>query len=871
MNKLLLIDGSNLIFRAYYATKDRPMLSPKGQNVNAVHTVAGMIKKMIDLHKPTHIFIALDAGKETFRHKMYDEYKAGRTETPESLKEQFNIVKELYDAMGIVYGGDKEFEADDLIASYAKIAKDKGFEVQIVSGDKDLLQIVDDRVSVFTPKSNAFGKDINYTPKIFEEKYGFTPKDFILFKAIVGDTSDNIIGVTGIGEKGATDLIKEYKVYDKILEFAKENQKTKRNQNFVLQKKRVLTNLKLVTLIEDIELNENLRELKFEDYNYKMMIPFFKEQGMKKHYNSFKNSTEMVFITNTEYTIIENFTSEIIGKENFIYTQSLTNNYHLSKPLGFGLKNENGTYFLAMENINDAFLKFIQDDSIKITFDLKKLMGILKINKIGNFSFDVKIANNVLSTENDKKSFDFICLENGIKDIYNYEEIYGTKTNPTFDISKIRSDLTAKAKALKILYINIINELEKKKLEEVYYKIEHPLIIVLAKMENNGIYIDEKKLNSLKKEYEINMKDIEDKLKKITDINFKSPQQLNNFLFINLGVSTKGLKKTKNGFSTDVDALKFILTNTSKEEISNKFIKLLLEFRKISKIYSTYLVGLEKYIVSGKIHPIYQQLLTETGRLSATEPNVQNIPSRTKEGKVIRTLFIAPIGYKLVTFDYSQVELRIVAHLADEKNMIKDFNEGLDIHLQTAKKILKKTEVTSKERNEAKAINFGILYGMSAYGLASQTNTTIIEAKEFINKYFDAYPKIRKYQEQLIENVMKKGYSKTIFDRIRYIDNNTTNRKELESISRIAINTPIQGAAADIIKIAMSDIHNYIEKNCSDIIMVMQIHDELVFYIKEECCEKRIKDIESIMEKVVDFSVKLKVEHGVGNNWEGAK
>lgn len=872
MEKILLIDGSNLLYRAYYATENKQMLSPTGVDVNAIHTVISLLKKYIDMFEPKYIFVALDEGKETFRHNQYGQYKGHRPETPQRLKNQFGLIRELYKKMGIFACGHPEYEADDLIATVAKIAKNNDLAVQIISSDKDLLQTIDENVSMFVPKSNKFGKDINYTPAIFEEKYGVKVDEWILYKALVGDSSDNIIGVKKIGDKTAVSLINQYHDAHSIINAARDGElKPAQNKNILEDQEILLRNIQLVKLVDDIDIEFNLNDLKFDGYSDEV-LEFLHEHGMNRHLSTFqkllgKKDVEI----KCNYKFIDEFNSQYIDDENYIYTQTLDDNYFTSQPLGFGIVNQKGVFYLPFDRVNDQFIAFLQDEHKKITYDLKQLMGILKLTEVGNFICDIKIANSVLNNDNYKKSFDFICLEYKIDGVYPYTTIYGSKTNPQLDWDKVYVDIVSKAKALPQLFINIMNQLEISNLSDVYYNIEHPLITVLARMEINGILFDTNKLVELKNEYEVKMQNILNEISKITDININSPKQLSDYLFNENEIDPKGIKKTTNGYTTDQATLTALLARDDIEPRIKTFLQLTLDYRQVNKIYATYLVGLEKFVINGYLHPIYQQLLTETGRLSATKPNIQNIPVRSDEGKEIRSLFPALDGTKFATFDYSQIELRVIAQLSQDKNMIETFNKHLDIHEMTAKKVFNVESITSDERRKAKAINFGIIYGIGAHGLAQQIDSTNQEAKKIIDDYFKAFPQIKSYQEQVIKDSFAQGYIKTLFNRVRKINTNVTKHKDVEALKRICINTPIQGTAADIIKKAMIVIDKYIREKHPDVKMIMQIHDELIFYIPDQIVDQVTIDIKNIMEHIVKFDIPLEVDYGIANNWKDAK
>ncbi len=892
--KLLLIDGSNLIFRAYYATEKREILTPDNIHANAIYTLITMINKMIEEHKPTHMFIALDTGKSTFRHEKYPEYKGKRSETPERLKMQFPLAKELYDAMGIKHYATENFEADDLIASYARIAKEQGFEVQVVSGDKDLLQLIDDNVKVLTP-AMGFAKECNYTKDVFYEKYGFTKDRFIEYKALVGDTSDNIIGIEKVGAKTAAKFINNFDSLEdmvteakSVIKMVEEKQKVpkekiikgKNAERMAVAMEQLDHNMELVTLVEDIDVHIELSDLVFTDFDYETFIKYLERLGFSRFVSQFSQKAgfdEQKIITHTKQVQeINKFdVKKHTGVETFIYTNSLGENYHTSSGLGIGLSSKKGIFYLPHTKIDQSFIEFLLSDKKKIVHNLKRLMVILGITKVNNVIFDSFLAISLLKPENYRKSIDQIATENDLNYLSDQRELYGPKSNPKLPLpGAVAMDIGLKSQIINELYIKLVNDIETNDLIKVLHEIEMPLAKVLAKMELRGITIDQVKLQDISEEYEIELEKIDQKINLITEINIKSPKQLSEYFFGEIECPTKGIKKTKSGYSTDVENLmklqKLLMFDQEKYLDQIKLIDLILEHRIYSKLNSTYLKGLDKYIISNKIHPIYHQLLAETGRLSVTEPNIQNIPIRTEKGQVIRSLFTAPAGYDVVAIDYSQVELRIISHMANEKHMIEEFNLNNDIHTETAKKIFHLNAVDRVKRSQAKAINFGIIYGMSAFGLAKQVEISKAEAQEFIDRYLKTYPRISEYMDELVEFARENGYVKTLYGRRRNLVNiNSNNRLEFEGAKRMAINTPIQGTAADVIKLAMIAVDKYCDEN--NIEMVMQIHDELVFYVNKNDVAKVERELVEIMENVVDLNVKLIAEANNGSNWLEAK
>ncbi len=878
MNKLLLIDGSNLIFRAYYATEANPIKNLDGVYVNAVYTLISMVDKLIKDEKPTHVYIAMDSGSETFRHKLYEDYKGTRVSAPEKLKYQFPIIKEYFSSLGVKYGEEVNYEADDLIASYANVAKNKGFLVKVVSGDKDLLQLVDDNVEVFSPK-NGFAKECNYSNEVFFEKYGFSPKRFNEYKALVGDSSDNIIGVEKLGDKTAKKLIIGSSSIEDIFDQAKAGKITgKLGQRLVECEELVYKNMELIKLVEDMDLKIGLDDLSFESYDIEKYSKFLKEQGFIKKYKDFlKSNDKEIEDVKIDYELIKEFNSEAHSSDlTFIYTQSLTDNYILSENLGIGICSDKGNFYLKKEDINQNFRDFLSSSNKKVFYNLKMLMTSLNIEHVNGFEFDSYLALSLIEPENYKKDVSSNFMSYGFFDIKSFEEVYSSKRTPKIpnDLEKMYKDIISKTYGLLKTYEAIKEKLDSEKLSNILYDIEMPLSLALSKIERNGIYIDSQALDDLKGYYELKVATLLDELKAYTNINVNSSKQLSNLLFEEWNLPKKGIKKTTSGFSTDVENLeKLILLLEDNYPKQKEFILKLLEYRKESKILSTYVLNLKRHILSdGRIHPINHQLLTETGRLSVMDPNIQNIPAYGDDAYKLRDLFKGEDNREILALDYSQIELRVMASFSGDKNMVEAFNNDMDIHSETAKKIFNIEDVSDEKRRAAKAINFGIIYGMSPYGLAKNISISNDEAKEFIEKYFNEYPGVFTFMDSKKAEAFDKGYVRTMLGRKRKIENiNSKNFKEIEHAKRVAINTPIQGTAADIMKLALINVYNEMEKSNLKSKVIMQIHDEIVLEIYPGEKEKLIALVSDVMENVLSLPIKLKVDYDVGKSWAEAK
>lgn len=879
--KLLLIDGSNLIFRAYYATEKNILKNPVGEPVNALYTIISMIEKLKNDIRADHMFIAMDSGKSTFRHKMYDDYKGKRISIPEKLKSQFSLIEEYFKVAKIKFFSTDEYEADDLIATYARKYSKKDIEIQVVSGDKDLLQLVDEKIRVLTPKI-GFSKEINYDISTFYEKYTFKPDRFIEYKALVGDSSDNIMGVNKLGDKTAKKLINEYNSLDKILKAASNKEiKGKLGENIANSIDDVKNNITLVTLIDTVSLKYDLDELLIETPDTKIYCDFLKKQGFLKLYDKFLKTNGVGEIEDRhhekklEYKVIDSFDSkEHCDDFTYIYTQSLEENYFLSENLGIAIVSKKGNFYLPVDKINNEFFEFLKSNEKKVIYNVKRFLTAFEIKDVKNVVFDPYLALSLLNSENFSKPFDVVFNQYQIYYVRAFDAVYGPKRNPKIkSMQLVQEDLISKAYAIYETHSRIAEEILENDLSNVLDNIEIPLSFILSEMELNGVQIDQNNLEGLTLEYKKKQEKKLEEINLFTEININSTSQLSDFLFEEIKLPKKGLKKTKKGFSTDVENLEKLLLllrekeNNYEQEI--KFITDILEYRKITKILSTYLLSLPRFILKDKkVHPINNQLLSETGRLSVMDPNIQNMPITSNDGQKIRALFKPSNGNKLIAFDYSQIELRIMASFSKDQQMINDFNTGHDIHTETARRMFNLEEVSPSDRSKAKAINFGIIYGISSYGLAKQVNISNAEAQEFINTYFETYPKVKDYMDLLIEKVEQNGYVTTFSGRRRIIEGiNSKNFNERNQAKRMAINTPIQGTGADILKLALIQVGEKLKKNHLKSKMIMQIHDEIILDVPENEIDTVVQIVKDTMENIVDLPVQLEVDYGIGINW----
>lgn len=863
MEKIILVDGNNLLFRSYYATaySGNFMKNSKGFPTNALYGFTNMINKIINEECPTYMIVAFDKGK-TFRHEKYEQYKDGRIEMPDELKVQFPLAKELLTNMGIKYYECDNYEADDIIGTFAKYCdEEEDFIGTIVSSDKDLLQLISHDVDIKLLKQKDY---IRYNEKSFKEAYGIEPINIIDLKALMGDSSDNIPGVKGIGEKTALKLLHDYKtlngVYDNLDKLT-----PKMREKLENDKDNAYMSYDLATIYKEVPMEISIPDIKLKNKNSDKLNEMYKEL----EFYSFLKKEEKKIDNNIEVKIIEN-TSEInVQKDSAYYLEILGTNYHSSKILGMAIYNEDNSFYIPFEILEKKH-DFL--DKLKYTYDYKKNYVALKKHNINilNTNFDTMIAGYLLEY-NIKEDISY--LANSFN--YNipfYDEMYlKNKSKSLYEEEDIKK--TAKAALLKAKFIyetkNIFEEkLKEEKLLDLFEEIEMPLSKVLGDMEYNGVLIDQNELNKLGEEFKIKIELLEQSIYNDAGekFNISSPKQLGEILFDKLQLPHG--KKNKSGYSTSIDVLNKLL---GKHPIIEKII----EYRTINKLYTTYVEGLKNAICrDGKIHTIYTQTLTRTGRLSSIEPNLQNIPIRNEYGALIRKAFIPSENGIIMSGDYSQIELRILSHMANIDSLKKAFYDNIDIHTKTASDIFKiPTDLVDKKmRRIAKAVNFGIIYGISSFGLSENLHIRPKEAKEFIDSYLQTYPGVKQYMDDTIKKAYEDGYVRTLFNRKRTIGElQNKNYMIRQSGERIALNTPIQGTSADIIKKAMIEIAKKLEQEKMQTKMIIQVHDELVFDVPNNEKEKIEKIIKDIMENVCELSVPLNVEIAYGKNWREAK
>mgnify|MGYP004527452793 CR=1 FL=1 len=855
--RAILIDGNNLLFRSYYATayNGNLMKNSKDFPTNALYGFVNMINKILNEENPEYIMVAFDKGKN-FRHDKYENYKAGRIETPNDLLKQFPYAYQILEAMGITALNLENYEADDIIGTFARMADENDlYDATIISSDKDLLQLISKEVNVKLLKQSGY---ILMNTEVFRETYKCDPIKMIDLKALMGDASDNIPGVKGIGEKTAINLISEYgsleEVYNNI-----DNIKGKTREKLEIDKDNAFFSKDLATICKNAPIGLSFEDIKIKPRNEEELMSIYEEL---EFFSFIKKEGKKEVKEKVEYEIVND---KINPKDNFaFYIEVSEENYHESDILGMSIYDGEKVYILDKESIllnKDIFSKAYS------TYDLKK--NIVVLNKLGidieNVRIDTMISAYLLNynvkedisyvsnTKNYNIEFYANMIKKGIiqdKDIFNY-------------------NLALKSKFIYETIDEFTTELDNEDMLHLFKDIEMPLVRVLAKMEMNGIRVDTDTLDTIKGKLEEKLNVLSSKIYDLAGIEFNisSPKQLGEILFEKINLPHKA-KKGRNGYSTNHDTL-------MKLYDLHPIIPLILEYRNLIKLMTTYMDNLKDYVMSdSKIHTIFKQATTRTGRLSSAEPNLQNIPIRTEEGKEIRKAFLPEKDSVILTSDYSQIELRILAHISGCKNLISAFNNSEDIHTKVASDIygVDTSLVTKTMRRTAKAVIFGIVYGISGFGLGENLDISPKEAKKYIDKYLTMYPGVKEYMDNIKRKAKEQGYVRTIMNRKREIDElKNTNYIIVKSGERMAMNTPIQGSAADIIKKAMIDVDNEMTKKGLKSKMLIQVHDELVFTVPKNEIEIMKELVRDTMENAYNLEVPLKVDVELGSNWYDAK
>lgn len=850
MKRLIVVDVSSFIFRAFYAI--RPLSAPNGTPVNAVYGVVNMLTKLISQYKPTHFVIARDTKGGSFRNELYDKYKANRSEPPDDLKPQFSIIHEMIEKMHLASIEFENYEADDIIGSIAVQLQDQFDEIYIASSDKDLMQFVNDKVKMLDTM-----KDVIYGPDEVVAKMGVRPDQIVDYLSLIGDTSDNIPGVKGIGAKGAVKLLEEYGTLEGCIANVDQigNKRVKTGLTEYVED--AYLSKKLIQIVTDLKLDVTNESLVLKMKVDETLIDFLKGLGFNstiKKIQSVSIATDNKEKVNNKKTdITESLSEEIEStllespKLALHFNWMFRNDYAKTNPK-FGLSDgEKNLLFNDSHLIKDFLTNY---KGLLIVVDAKEVLNFCHWNKINyQFSIDDLSIAHFLINPSAKHTLDYM-VEEYLGDIVDADDSSAILSNRVFQIHE-----------------SINEKLEEIKLTDIYKNIELPLVDILSKMEVTGVNLDVGFYAELENNFSEQLVKIKEEIDSYTEeeVNLKSPKQVSKLLFEDLGLPV--LKKTKTGASTDAEVL-----NELAAMKVHAVPGLLLQYRELDKLLSTYIKALPKLVnpSTNKLHTTFQQTNAATGRLSSDHPNLQNIPVRTENGRLLRKGFHSDKGCYLLSADYSQVELRILAHMSKDKIMLEAFKNEKDIHLQTAAEIFDEdlSVVTKDQRNSAKAINFGLMYGQSSFGLSKQLGISRKEAKDYITYYFERFNGVKSFLDSLKEICEEKGYSETLFGRKRFLpDINSNNRTIKAMAERVAINSPIQGTAADIIKIAMINIDKKLKEENLKSVMILQVHDELIFQVPETEIDIMSKLVVDQMEEAVKLSIPLKVEFGVGKNW----
>lgn len=877
VNKLVLIDGNSLSFRAFYAL---PLLSNKaGIHTNAIYGFAMLLQKILKEEQPNHFLVAFDAGKTTFRHEKYIEYKGGRQSTPPELSEQFPYIRQLLDAYHIKYYELENYEADDIIGTLSKQAEASGLETIIITGDRDLTQLATDHVTIYYTKKGVTDVD-HYTPEFIAEKYnGLLPKQIIDMKGLMGDTSDNIPGVAGVGEKTAIKLLNQFHSVEGVYNHLDEVSGKKLKENLENSKADAFMSKDLATINCDSPIKVNLKDTIMGDLNdNKDKIELFQKLEFKQLLNDIDSSaSENNSETEHNFEVIHHFDNINFKKLDnaIIHFEIYGSNYLKDKILKFGLYAQNQYIVISAEDIHQytELIEWLENDhNNKIVFDAKKTYVAahrLEIN-LQHIDFDVMLASYIIDpsrTIEDVQSVVSYYNQNFVKsDIAVYGK--GKKRQvPLDDVLEVH--IAAIMQAIyncKPLMSDILSDHNQM---DLLNNLELPLARILADMEETGIYTDVNDLKEMQNELQEKLDNLVSEIYEAAgeSFNINSPKQLGIVLFETLKLPI--IKKTKTGYSTAVDVL---------EQLQGKhpIIDYILEYRQLSKLQSTYVEGLQKVISDDqRIHTRFNQTLAQTGRLSSIDPNLQNIPIRLEEGRKIRKAFKPTSDdYVILSADYSQIELRVLAHMTQDESLKEAFIHGDDIHAATAMKVfgVEKNQVNDLMRRQAKAVNFGIVYGISDYGLSQNLGITRKKAKAFIDDYLASFPGVKQYMTDIVKDAKANGYVETLLHRRRYIPDITSRNFNLRSFAeRTAMNTPIQGSAADIIKLAMVQFDKNVRETNYHAKLLLQVHDELIFEVPKSEVQDFSEFVEEIMDNALTLAVPLLVDSSYGATWYDAK
>lgn len=894
MSKLIVVDGNSIVNRAFYGIMGSKMLqTADGTYTNAVYGFLAILFKELDEVKPDYIAVAFDLKAPTARHKMYDGYKANRKGMPEELAAQMPILKDVLRAMNITIIEKEGYEADDVLGTLSRIGENSGLDVVLLTGDRDSFQLATDKVSIYIPRTKA-GKtetEIFNRDKVLEV-YGVEPKQMIEVKGLQGDTSDNIPGVPGIGEKTALSLVKKYGTIDHLYECVESNTddlKGKQREKIAENKELAMLSKTLGTINLETPIEKSIEDLKMKEWNKSEVYKIFKELKFNRYIDRFNLKEEIVENDNVEPTMIMDFEKAVINAEKFndikkkvienkvcyFYVETVEDTNSIIKKkiksISIYIKDENKVYDYKVSNILELKDIFESEDVLKCSYDLKDIYILCEEAEINpkNFMFDIRIAGYLLNSTTNQYSISDLMNEYLGIDI-NVDDGKQEQLN-LFDVQeeKESEQIAVYAYSIGNLHDVLEKDLKEKGMYDLFNNIEMPVLEVLADMQYRGMYVDKNELIAYGDELKVKLDELTNKIHELAgeEFNINSTKQLGEVLFEKLKLPV--IKKTKNGYSTDVDTLE-------KLQCEHEIIEYILEYRQLAKLNSTYIEGMIPYINknTGRIHSYFHQTVTATGRISSTEPNLQNIPTRIEIGKKLRKVFKPAENKIFLDADYSQIELRVLAHVSKDETMVDNFIHDEDIHAQAASRVfgVPLDEVTKELRSKAKAVNFGIVYGISDFGLAGQIHSSRKQAKQYIEQYLEKYSGIKTFMDEAVEDAKKKGYIETMYNRRRYIPELTSKSYMVRKFGeRVAMNTPIQGTAADIMKIAMINVFRELKNRNLNSKIVLQVHDELL--IETDVKEKdEVREIlVNNMEHAAKLLVPLKVEVAEGENWYDAK
>lgn len=873
--KLLLIDGSSVAYRAFFALYQQidRFKNGNGLHTNAIYGFHLMLNHLLERVQPTHALVAFDAGKTTFRTEMFTDYKAGRAKTPEEFREQLPYIRDMLKGLGIRFYDLENYEADDIIGTFDKLAENEDeYEVTIVSGDKDLIQLADNNTVVEISKKGVAEFE-EFTPAYLMEKMGITPKQFIDLKALMGDKSDNIPGVTKIGEKTGLKLLLEHGSLEGIYENIESFKASKMKENLINDKEQAFLSKTLATIDTQAPITIGLDDITYAGPDVATLSKFYDEMDFKQ-FKAKLDLSGQVEEREISYTEVTQESDLVVSADDFFYFEILGENYHTEELIGFAWGNSRAIYastdinLLKSQAFRAAFAQPIK------TYDFKRskvLLSHLGIDLVGA-KFDSRLAKYLLSTvENNELST--IAELYGKFPLASDEVVYGKGAKRAIpEKTVLLSHLAKKVQVLVETEQPMTDQLNQNNQLTLLTEMEQPLANVLAKMEIAGIKVERQTLEAMQAENEITLGQLTEDIYELAgeEFNINSPKQLGVILFEKLQLPLSATKKTKTGYSTAVDVLE-------KLAPISPLVSKILEYRQVAKIQSTYVIGLQDSILQdGKIHTRYLQDLTQTGRLSSVDPNLQNIPVRLEQGRLIRKAFVPEWkDSHLLSSDYSQIELRVLAHISGDKHLIEAFRQGADIHTSTAMRVFgieTAEDVTPNDRRNAKAVNFGIVYGISDYGLANNLGIPRKVAKQYIDTYFERYPGIKNYMDSIVREAKDKGYVETLFHRRRELpDINSRNFNVRSFAERTAINSPIQGSAADILKIAMINLDKALVEGGFKSKMLLQVHDEIVLEVPDNELEIVKNLVKETMESAIDLSVPLVADENAGKTWYEAK